>query len=251
MRAVVPFLARFAQDRLGSPGRFYRWAGRVLPWCAAGALLLTLLALALGLLVAPVDPARGDASRIVFVHVPAAWTSLLLYFGMAAWAALALASGTRAPALMMSALAPIGILFTCMALWTGWLLGKPAWRASWIWDAQLACEMILFALFAAVLALRPVIDDPKRADRAIAVLVLVGALNLPFIYFSLSWWDGLHRGAASAAGSPAMAGSMLAGMLALALAFCMGAKTVALARVRVLLLERAAWRRWLGREVAQ
>jgi len=247
MRAVVQFLARLAHDWLRSPGRFYRWAGRLVPWCAGGALGLTLLALALALLVVPADGARGDASRIVFVHVPAAWTSLLLYFGMAAWAALALASGTRVPALMMSALAPTGILFTCLALWTGWLLGQPGWRASWVWDAQLACEVILFALYAAVLGLRSVIGDAERADRAVAVLVLVGALNLPFIYFSLSWWEGLHQGAARAAGGPAMAYGMLAGMLALALAFCLYAKTVALARVRFLMLERAALRRWFGR----
>lgn len=246
MRFPVPPPVRIAIDRLGSPGAFYRLAGRLVPWCAGAALALTLLALAL--LVAPEGSARGEASRILFVHVPAAWTSLLLYFAMAACAGLALASGQRLAALLMTALAPTGILFTCLALWTGWLLGKPSWHGGWAWDAQLACEMILFALYAAVLALRLAIDDPARADRACAVLVLVGALNVPFVYYTLSWWQGLHDRAASAA--PAMAATMLGGMLLLTLAFCMYAKAVALARVRFLMLERAALRRWLGREGA-
>lgn len=246
MHPVLPHLARVALDRLGSPSAFYRVAGRLLPWCAGAAVVLTVLALALALLVAPLDAARGDASRVVFVHVPAAWTSLLLYFAMAAWAALALASRQRVPALLMCALAPTGILFTCTALWTGWLLGKPSGHAGWPWDAQLACEMILFVLYVAVLALRSAIDDADRADRACAVLVLVGALNLPFVYYALSWWQGLHDRAAGAA--PATASSMLGGMLFLALAFCMYATTVQLARVRFVMLERAAYRRWLGRE---
>jgi heme exporter protein C len=248
MLLVVPPFARIVLDRLGSPGAFYRMAGRLVPWCAGAALGLTVLALALAWLVAPADTARGGASRIVFVHVPAAWASLLLYFAMAAWAAATLASRGRIPALMMSALAPTGILFTTIALWTGWLLGKPSPGDGWAWDAQLACEVILFALYAAVLALRSATGDPHRADRAIAVLVLVGCLNLPFIYYSLSWWQGLHDRAAGAA--QATASGMLGGMLLLALAFCMYAKAVALARVRFLMLERTAQRRWLAREGA-
>lgn len=240
MRAVPLPLPRFRMDHLGTPGLWYRLAGRLVPWCAVAAAVLTLLAMGLGL-AAPVDAVRGEALRIVFVHVPAAWTSLLLYFGMAAWAALALASGARVPALMMAALAPAGILFTGVALWTGWLLGKPSRYPGLVWDAQLACEMILFGLYAAVLSLRWLVRDSGRADRAGAVLVLVGALNLPFIYYSLSWWQGLH-GRATAT-SPALAHTMLAGMLALALAFCMYAKTVALARVRALILETAAGHR--------
>lgn len=246
MRLAASPLARIAVESLRSPGAFYRLAGRLVPWCAGAAGAMGLLALVVGLVVTPVDPARGDASRIVFVHVPAAWTSLLLYFAMAAWGALALASRERLPGLMMAALAPTGTLFTGVALWTGWLLGKPAWGSAWAWDAQLACEVILFALYLAVLALRAVIDDADRADRASAVLVLVGALNVPFVYYSLSWWQGLHDRAAGAA--PAMATSMLAGMLLLALAFCMYAKAMALARMRFLMLERAATRRWLGGE---
>lgn len=241
MRPAVLSLARSVLGRLGSPGAFRRLAGRLVPWCVGAAVVLTLLALALGLLVAPVDTARGAASRILFVHVPAAWTSLLLYYGMAVWGVLALACGARVPGLMLSALAPTGMLFTCIALWTGWLLGKPSGAGEWAsWDAQLACILILFALYAAVLALHAVGADRQRAGRASAVLVLVGALNLPFVYYSLSWWQGLHDNGGG--GAPALAGSMLAGMLLLALAFCFYAKALALARVRFLVPQRAAAR---------
>lgn len=249
MPAAVPFLGRLAPE-LASPAAFYRLAGRLVPWCAGAALGLTLLALALGFALDPGGTGRGEAMRIVFVHVPAAWTSLLLYYGMAAWAALGLAGAGRAPALMMAGLVPAGMLFTCMALWTGWMLGKPSLRGGWVWDAQLACEAILFALYAAVLALRSACADAQRADRASAVLVLVGALNLPFVYFSLRWWDGLHESAGRAAATPAASAGLVAGMVVLALAFCMYAQTVALARVRFLMVERAAGRRVLRGEPA-
>jgi len=241
MRAVVDaLLARMPLWRFASPANFYPLAGRLIPRFAFAALLLTMCALAMGLL-APAYGARAEASRIVLVHVPAAWLSLLLYLAMAACAALALALNARLPALLLPALAPTGALFTFIALWTGWLWAQPTWGASWVWDARLTCELIQLFLFIGVLALRSFIADSLRAELACAVLVLVGMLNIPMIYFSLSWWNTLHQGtAASLIGSSAMARAMLGAILLMTLAFCMYSNAVVLARVRCLMLERDA-----------
>ena len=238
---IAALLSRWPLRRLPSPATFYSLVGRMVPWFAVGALLLTGVALGMVLVVAPVDAVLGDAYRIVFVHVPAAWMSLFLYLLMAAYAVLALALNARLPAVMMTALAPTGAMFTFVALWTGSLWGRPTWDAWWAWDARLACEVILFLLYLGLLALRAFIADAQRADRACAVLVLVGALNLPIIYFSVQWWSTLHQGAAATLiAAPSMAGTMLAGMVVMALAFWMYANAVVLVRARSLMLEREA-----------
>jgi len=237
---AAPLLNLAPLDRAASPARFFVLAGRLVPWFAGAALLLTLLALAIGILVPPAGQ-LGNTSRIVFIHVPAAWMSLLLFVAMAGCALLALAN-VRLPALLMVALAPTGAMFTIVALWTGLLWGKPTWGAWWVWDARLTCELILFFLYVGFLALRASVDDPRRADRFSAVLVLIGMLNLPIIYLSLSWWNpSPHQGvAASLTGSPKMASSMLGAMLVMAAAFWMYANAVVLTRVRCLMLERCA-----------
>jgi heme exporter protein C len=211
------------------------------PWFGAGAALLTLLGLYIGLVVAPTDFQQGEAYRIIFVHVPAAWMSMFLYLVMAFYAALSLALNARLPAMMMTAIAPTGALFTFLALWTGALWGKPTWGTYWVWDARLTSELILLFLYLGFLSLRAAIDDPRRADRAGALLVLVGVINIPVIYFSVRWWNTLHQGASvSLTAAPTMAGTMLAGMLVMTLGFWLYAIAVALARVRCVMLEREA-----------
>ncbi|HXE48354.1 MAG TPA: cytochrome c biogenesis protein CcsA [Ramlibacter sp.] len=238
---AAPLLNLAPLDRAASPARFFPLAGRLVPWFAGAALLLTLLALAIGILAVPTGEQLGETSRIVFIHVPAAWMSLLLFVAMAGCAALVLAN-VRLPALLMVALAPTGAMFTIVALWTGVLWGRPTWGAWWVWDARLTCELILFFLYVGFLALRASVDDRRRADRFSAVLVLIGVLNLPIIYWSLSWWNpSPHQGvAASLTGSPKMASSTLGGVLVMAAAFWMYANAVVLTRVRCLMLERRA-----------
>jgi heme exporter protein C len=234
-------LSRPHLRRLAAPAGFAPLVGAVVPWFASGALLLTVAAMVFGLVIAPSSAELGDAYRIVFVHVPAAWMSLFLYGVMAGYAVLALAFDARLPAVMMTALAPTGAMFTFLALWTGSVWGRPAWAAWWGGDARLACEAILFLLYLGLPALRRLIAGARRADRACAVLVLVGALNLPIIYFSLQWWSTLHQGATSdLLATPSMARTMLAGMLVMALAFWMYANAVVLVRARCLMLEREA-----------
>jgi heme exporter protein C len=189
-------------------------AGKLIPWFTALAVLLTAAGLYVGLVQAPTDWQQGDSYRIIYVHVPAAWMSMVIYLAMAFWAGLGLVLNTRLSSMMASALAPTGALFTVLALWTGALWGKPTWGAWWVWDARLTSELILLFLYIGFMTLQSAIADPRRADRAGAVLALVGVVNIPIIYFSVKWWNTLHQGASvSLTAAPSMATVMLTGML--------------------------------------
>ena len=149
--------------------------------------------------------------------------------------------------MMAQALEPTGALFTFIALWTGALWGKPTWGTYWAWDARMTSELILLFLYFGYMALRNAIDDPRRADRASAVLALVGAINVPIIYFSVKWWNTLHQGASvSLTSAPTMARVMLAGMLVMAFAAWFYAIAVALLRVQAIILERERATGWVG-----
>ena len=146
---------------------------------------------------------------------------------------------------MARALAPTGAMFTFVALWTGAFWGKPMWGAWWVWDARLTSELILFFLYVGYMALQAAIDDPRRADRAGALLNLVGVINVPIIYFSVKWWNTLHQGSSvSLTRAPSMAHIMLWGMLIMALAAWMYTIAVALVRARSLVLERERQTEW-------
>ena len=224
-----------------------------MPWFFVAAGLLAAAGLYIGFFVAPTDSQQGEAYRIIFIHVPAAWMSMFIYVVMACWAGIGLAFNTRLSSMMASALAPTGALMTFIALWSGSLWGKPMWGTWWVWDARLTSELILLFLYLGFMSLQAAIDDPRRADKAGAVIALVGVVNVPIIYFSVQWWNTLHQGASvSLTRSPSMATTMLTGMLIMALAFWMYSIAVALLRVRCIILERernADWVRQLGRQL--
>jgi heme exporter protein C len=235
--------------RFSSPATFYPLAGRLVPVFAVLAVILIGIGLYLSFFVAPTDYKQGEGYRIIFVHVPAAWMSMFIYLVMAGWAALGLILNTRLSAMMAQALAPTGALFTFVALWSGAVWGKPMWGAWWVWDARLTSELILFFLYIGFIALQGAIDEARRADRAGAILLLVGVVNIPIIYFSVKWWNTLHQGASvSVTGGSSMAATMLITMLIMALGFWAYSIAVALARVRCIILERerdSAWVRQL------
>jgi heme exporter protein C len=236
--------------RYAAPQAFFPIAGRMIPYFGILAVLFTLGGLYLGFFVAPTDHQQGDAYRIIFLHVPAAWMSMFLYVILALWGAAGFVLNTRLSGMMASAIAPTGAMFTFLALWSGALWGKPTWGTWWVWDARLTSELILLFLYVGFIALKASIDDPRRADRAGAVLALVGVVNVPIIYFSVQWWNTLHQGASvSLTKSPSMATTMLWGMLLMALGAWMYSIAVSLARVRLIIRERErelAWMQELG-----
>jgi heme exporter protein C len=231
--------------RYASPQAFYPLAGRLAPWFAGAAAVLALAGLYVGFFVAPTDFQQGEAYRIIFAHVPAAWMSMFLYVVMAFWCAVGLVMNTRLSFMMALAIAPTGALMTFIALWTGSLWGKPTWGTWWVWDARLTSELILLFLYVGFMSLHAAIDDERRADRSAAVLALVGVVNVPIIYFSVQWWNTLHQGASvSLTRAPSMAAVMLIGMLLMALAAWMYSIAASLTRVRALILEREADTDW-------
>jgi len=243
-----------ARDRINwfyfaAPQRFYGLAGRLIPWCAAVAVLLGLAGLWIGLVVAPADFQQGNSYRIIFIHVPVSWMSMVLYLAMAFWAAVGLIFNARLASMLAQAIAPTGALMAFLSLWTGALWGKPTWGTWWVWDARLTSELILLFLYIGYLSLRGAIEDERRADRASAVLAIVGAVNVPIIYFSVKWWNTLHQGASvSVTQGSSMATVMLNAMLIMSLAMWAYAFAVVFARVRIIILERergAAWTREL------
>ena len=245
-----PRVARWL--RFASPQAFLPLADRLIPWLHAIALVLAAAGLYIGLFAAPTDHQQGDSYRIIFVHVPAAWLSMVIYMAMAFWAGVGLVLNTRLSAMMASALAPTGALFTFLALWTGALWGKPTWGAWWVWDARLTSELILLFLYIGFMALQAAISDPRRADRAGAVLALVGVVNVPIIYFSVQWWNTLHQGSSvSLRSAPTMAALMLQGMLIMALALWAYAGAAVLQRLRAIVLERERHTEWIQRYITE
>lgn len=236
--------------KFASPQNFYHLAGRLWPWFAALATVLMLVGLWISFFVAPVDAQQGQGYRIIFVHVPASQMSMFIYLVMAAWAGVGLAFNTRLSGMVASALAPTGALFAFLSLLTGALWGKPMWGAWWVWDARLTSTLILLFLYLGFMALQASIDDPRRADKAGAVLALVGAVNVPIIYFSVKWWNTLHQGASVSLKGSSMASTMLTGMLVMVVAFWMYAIAMMLLRVRNIILERERHTEWVKHAVA-
>lgn len=246
--------AKWRLFTFASPPRFYAFAGALTPFLYGVAGLTALAGLYMGFIVAPTDATQGDAYRIIFIHVPAAWMSMVLYLAMAGWAAVGWAFNAKLAFMLARALAPTGALFSVLALWTGALWGKPTWGTWWVWDARLTSELILLFLYLGYIALVESIDDTRRADLAGALLALVGVVNIPIIYFSVRWWNTLHQGATIGMNSaPKMASTMLTAMLLMTVACWAYAFAVVFTRTRAIVLERerdAEWVRALGQRTS-
>jgi heme exporter protein C len=230
-----------------SPPRFYALTGVLIPWLWIACLALTAVGLYIGFFVAPTDATQGESYRVIFIHVPAAWMSMLLYLVMAFWAAIGWAFNARLASMVARAIAPTGAMFTFLALWTGAFWGKPTWGTWWVWDARLTSELILLFLYLGYLALVNAIDDTRRADQAGALLAVVGAVNVPIIYFSVKWWNTLHQGATiSMTAAPKMAHTMLTAMLLMTFAFWAYAFAVVFMRTRAIVIEREQQTEWVS-----
>ncbi|MBJ3814969.1 heme ABC transporter permease [Shimwellia pseudoproteus] len=183
-----------ALHQLAIPERLYRLSGRWLPWLGGLSVLLLAVGLVWGFVYAPADYQQGQSYRIMYLHVPAAMWSMGIYAAMAIAAFIGLVWQMKMATLAVSAMAPVGMVYTFIALITGSAWGKPMWGTWWIWDARLTSELVLLFLYAGIIALYNAIDDRRRAGTAASILVLVGVVNLPIIHFSVVWWNTLHQG---------------------------------------------------------
>jgi len=223
---------------LANPSRFLTLVGRLLPWLAAA----TLLAFAFGLgqvMVAPDDYQQGATAKIMFIHVPSAWLSMFIWSTMSVAALGTLVWRHPLADVAAKAAAPIGAAFTLQCLITGMLWGRPMWGTYWVWDGRLTSVLVLFLMYLGVIALWRTIEEPARAARAVAILTLVGAINLPIIKFSVDWWNTLHQPASVLRmGGPALDRAFLIPLLVMAVAFSLLFLTLHLAAMRNEILRR-------------
>jgi len=233
--------------KLGSPPYFYALSGRLLPWLTGICLLLAAYGLYGGLVLAPADYQQGDSFRIIYIHVPAAWMSLFVYIVMALSGAMALIWRIKIAEIMLINSAHIGAVFTFLALVTGSIWGKPMWGTWWVWDARLTSELLLLFLYLGIIALYGAIDDKRKAARAVALLALVGVVNIPIIHYSVEWWSTLHQGPTVAKfGKPSMDTNMLIPLLVMATMYKFIYAIVVLLRARNDLLWRERRSQWVA-----
>jgi heme exporter protein C len=233
--------------RFGSPPHFYRIAGTLIPWFAWPAALLCGAGLVAGLTLAPADYQQGDGFRIIYVHAPSAWLSLMVYSTMATMAAIGLIWRMPVAHAVSASCAAIGASFTLVALVTGSLWGRPMWGTFWEWDPRLTSELLLLFLYLGYTWIRSAIEDVNRADRASAVLAIVGFVNVPIIHYSVLWWNSLHQApSVMKFGKPTMPASMLLPLLMVLVGFTLYFGALVLVRARGELLRRERASRWVA-----
>ena len=225
--------------KYANPLRYQRIADAIFPWARSGAVAMLCVGLYQALVVAPPDYQQGEAYRIMFVHVPAAWMALMVYSMMAVASIVSIIWRHPLAEIAARAAAPIGAVFTAIALITGSVWGKPMWGTYWVWDARLTSVLILFFLYIGYVALHDAFDDPARGARAAAILCLVGSVNLPIIKFSVEWWNTLHQPASiMRTDGPAIHPSMLTPLLVMWGAYMCFFVTVHILRTRAELTDR-------------
>ena len=232
--------------KLGSPPHFYRIAGKWIPWLTALFLITLIAGLYGGLIAAPTDYQQGESYRIIFVHVPSAWMSLFIYVVMAFCGAVIIVWRMKLAEVVLITSAPIGASFTFLALVTGSLWGKPMWGTYWAWDARLTSELILLFLYLGVIGLYNAIEEKRMAGRAVAILALVGVVNVPIIHYSVEWWHSLHQPASlTKFDKPSMPPSMYIPILIMAISFQIYYILALFHRCRVELLQRERNSKWV------
>ncbi|MCF6249837.1 MAG: heme ABC transporter permease [Methylococcaceae bacterium] len=244
--SIVPAPILRFYHRMASPPHFYSFTDKLLPWLIAIFLLLLAYGLYAGLYLAPTDYQQGDSYRIIYLHVPAAWMSLFIYVIMAMAGAISLIWRMKIAEVVMISSAPIGASFTFVALVTGSLWGKPMWGTWWVWDARLTSELILLFLYLGVISLYGAIEDKRTAARAVAILALVGVVNIPIIHYSVQWWNTLHQGpTVSKMDKPSIHVDMLIPLLVMAVAFKFYYAIAMLQTAKVEILKREQNTQWV------
>lgn len=228
-----------------SPRNFYQTSEKIIPWLMVPFIGLSLIGLYWSFVVSPADYQQGDSVRIMYVHVPAAWMSLFIYIVMAIAGGIGLIWQIKLAHMVAKVSAPIGAAFTLLALVTGSVWGKPMWGTWWAWDARLTSELILLFLYLAYISLHNAFDNPKTADKASAILAIVGLVNIPIIYYSVEWWNSLHQGSSVSVTKISMQQDMFIALMLISFAFKFLYGTLVLMRARDEVLVREQNSRWV------
>ncbi|WP_334120320.1 heme ABC transporter permease CcmC [Limnobacter sp.] len=223
---------------LASPPKFHAVASWLWVWLLLAGIVLLGFGLYTGLFLAPVDVQQGEVYRAIYVHVPAAWMSMFLFLVACGYAMLNWVYRSDVSAVMMRALLPTGAWMTALALITGALWGKPTWGTYWVWDARMTSELLLLFIYLGLIALGQLATDPAKADRVLAVGLLIGAVNIPLIYLSVVFWNTLHQGYSVSLGGSRIHPDIATGMWLSVLGFWLICASTVLNRARRLLVQR-------------
>jgi heme exporter protein C len=235
-----------------NPEVTFQLCQRLIPWCTLLTLLLIGIGSFWGLAIAPSDYQQGDGFRIIYIHVPTASLSLLIYAAMTITAFIGIVWQYKLCDWSLIAMAPVGFIFTFIALLTGSIWGKPMWGAWWVWDARLTSELILMFVYLSIIALYHAFDDKQVAGKAMSILTLVGSVNLPIIKFSVDWWSSLHQPATiKLTEKSTMASEMLYPLLINMAGFGLFFITIFLIRFRAEIMSRCGHRPWVQRLLQQ
>lgn len=232
--------------KLGSPKWFFGIASTLMPWLLWVGVALLVAGLGWGLAFAPQDYLQGNSYRIIFIHVPSAFLAQSVYIMMAVAGLVTLVWRMKLADVFVKAVAPVGAVLTFLALFTGAVWGKPTWGTWWIWDARLTSMLILLFLYFGVIALGAAISDEKSSARAVAVLVLVGVVNIPIIKYSVEWWNTLHQPATfKLTEKPSMPAEMWVPLLLSVLGLYLIFGWLACLRMQTEILVRESRTRWV------
>ena len=238
--------------KLGSPKWFYDIASRLMPWLFWAGVGLFMAGVVWGLAFAPPDYLQGNSYRIIFIHVPSAFLAQSVYIMMAVAAVVTLVWRMKLADVFVKSAAPVGALLTFLALFTGAVWGKPTWGTWWVWDARLTSMLILLFLYFGAIALGSAISDEKSSARAVAVLVLVGVVNIPIIQYSVEWWNTLHQPSTfKLTEKPSMPAEMWVPLLLAVLGLYLLFGWLACLRMQTEILAREGRTRWVKELVQQ
>jgi heme exporter protein C len=232
-----------------SPKKFVLLTNQMLPWLQAFFVFLFSYGIVGGLILAPADYVQGDGFRIIYVHVPCAFLSLFIYVVMACASVGCLVFRLKLAPLIIRESVLLGGGFTFLALLTGSLWGKPMWGTWWIWDARLTSELILFFLYMGIFLFQSAVAQKQKGERALAILILIGLIDIPIIHYSVYWWNTLHQGATLNIFSPSTIDkSMLYPLLSMIAAFLIYYSIILFSRIRYELIAKDARHHWLRQQ---
>ena len=204
--------------KFSNPKRFQELSDNVYPWINFLAFVFILIGLYYSFFNSPPDYLQGETVRIMYIHVPSAWLSLMIYSSMGICSIISLIWKHTLADIISRSCAPIGASFTLVTLITGSIWGKPTWGTWWVWDARLTSELILLFIYLGHIILSNAFDDFRKGDRNASILAIVGLINLPIIKWSVDWWNTLHQPASlTKFGAPSIDSVMLFPLIFMAL----------------------------------
>ena len=236
--------------KFASPFLFYKYSSRLVTIFGSLSLILFIIGAYFSLFISPVDSQQGEVYRIIFIHVPSAWMSMLIYLVMGFWSFIGLIFNTRLSFILSHACAKTGAIMCLIALVTGSIWGKPTWGTWWVWDARLTSELVLFFLYIGYISLFKSIESFKKADQVCAYIAIFGTINIPIIYFSVKWWATLHQGASlSFDGGSQIDSVMLISLLIMTFAFWFYCIAIILFRAKTIVIYRESQKSWLKKDI--